>query len=107
MTIHEALTSLCALPIPDNALLFIEERRGLEGNQLLSNEVRESKEFRLAESDVYEYAANSPSVSEGGVSITISDTQRNTYRQMAESIRTELGVGTTTKTKYGYKGSRL
>ena len=105
MTILQSLQQLNLYPIPDTVITNYCEGRGIDAATDATTEVRASREYKLAKGDVYKWLAFAPStVSQGGVTFSISDKKRfisDANKLYAECE--ETGIGTV----YGYKGSRL
>lgn len=102
-TIVESLKALTAYPIPMTTLVSIAEGRGLSPHDI----VFDIAEYTLATADVYMWLSNAPDVAQGGQSYSFTDEQRRYFRQQATAIYNEAGSTKTTKTIYGYKGTRL
>lgn len=104
-TIVETFRALNAYPIPMPTLVSIAEARGLSP---YDNADSTSRDFRMAEADVYMWLSNAPDVSQGGQSYSFTDEQRKHFRQQAMVIYDEVGEAKGAKsTIYGYKGTRL
>ena len=87
MTNLEALSESVNYPVSDRKLLKI----------LIDRDVNEHEEylgtfpdFELAKADLYVLLASSPNISEGDMSISTSD--RETYKRLAGSIYSRYGV---------------
>lgn len=105
MTVVESLRALTNYPIPERTLERAALYRGMDPALVIDSRTMTSKQYKLAEADVYEFLSTAPNVSEGGVSFSLSEQQRISYRQKADEIRTGLKVVGTPK--YGYKGEML
>lgn len=103
-TIVESLRALTAYPIPMPTLVSIAEGRDLSPYDYTD---ATSADYRKAQADVYMWLSNAPDVSQGGQSYSFTDEQRRYFRQQATAIYNEAGSTKTTKTIYGYKGTRL
>lgn len=107
MTILQSLQQLNLYPIPDAVITNYCEGRGIDATTEADKEVRASREYKLAKGDIYKWLAFAPStVSQGGVTFSISESDKKRFITDANKLYTECeetGVGTV----YGYKGSRL
>ena len=107
MTILQSLQQLNLYPVPDSVVTNYCEGRGITATDEATSEVRASREYKLAKGDVYKWLAFAPSsVSQGGVTFTISESDKKRFiatanKLYAECEETEVGV------VYGYKGSIL
>ena len=98
MTIQDALRGINLFPIPDTTIEDTCEKRSLDLSATLTNEVRKSAAFRLATADIYKYLAFVPSsVSENGISFSISEADRRRFLDEANKTYDELEEGS----KYG------
>jgi anaerobic ribonucleoside-triphosphate reductase len=106
MTILESVRSVSAYPIPTVTVREFAERQGLNIDAVITNEVRESAALKTALAEVYAWLAEAPNISQGGMSYSLNDEQRQYYRAKAESLRIEAGIGTQ-KRRFGVKGRLL
>lgn len=106
MTIHEALRSVNAYPIPDRTIQEVCERRGLDPCAESGFSVLDSADFRLAKADLLLWLSYAPNVSQGGQSYSFSDEQRARFRAEAQGLLDEDSEEQK-HTIYGYKGSVL
>lgn len=107
MTIEESLKQINLYPIQPSSILNICERRGLDPEAEADKETRESREYRLAEADIYRWLSLAPnSVSQGGVTFSISDKDKQQFKNIADSLYDELSENKAVAV-YGYKGDRL
>lgn len=106
-TVEDTLKSLSAYPIPRRTLEEIAARRGIYlGYMTYDKEVTESS-LNLAKADLYEWLANAPNVSQGGISYSFTEEQRFQFRMQAHRLYSESDITVIRKSVYGYKGSRL
>lgn len=92
-------------PIPDATIEDVCERRGLTVDG--DTETRAAASFRLATADIYKWLAFCPSsVSENGISFSISESDRRRFLDEANKIYGELepdeiyGLSTITDRSY-------
>lgn len=78
--------------------------RGIDSNELFTPEIERSQPYQLAVSDVYIFLSNAMDISQGGVTIRLSDTQKQAFSNKANEIRKGFGL---MESKFGYKGTRL
>lgn len=107
MTVLQSLQQLNLYPIPDTVITNYCEGRNIVPTSEVTSEVRSSKEYKLAKGDVYKWLAFAPStVSQGGVTFSISETDKRRFINTANKLYEECEEETF-GTIYGYKGSRL
>lgn len=107
MTI-EALKSINAYPIPLRTLMETSERRDLSLTAEATQEVLQSKAYRLAEADLLLWLSIAPDISQGGQSFSFTDEQRKDFKRQAQGIYDILETSQNARrVTYGYKGSRL
>lgn len=102
-----SLKSLSAYPVPSAALLDIAEGAGLAPDTEMTQEVRQSASYRRAKARVYLYLADAPNVSQGGISFSFSEGERNRMRKLAEALLDDLGESNPSGIDYGYQGEDL
>lgn len=107
MTIHEALRTINLYPIPDGTIENVCQKRSLNPTTEISNEIRNTPNFRLATADIYKWLAFCPSsISENGISFSISEADRKRFLDEANNIYDELdpdskyGMSTITDRSY-------
>jgi len=92
MTILEALKSKVQYPMPDNFYQSIMVGRSIQGETEFSAEISKSKEFIGAYADCLAGLVTYPNVSEGGVSISVSDSvsllniANSLYKSIGENV---------------------
>ena len=92
MDIVTALVNSVSFPLVSEQVEVIAIRRGLNAFDEFSADVATSKEFELAYADCLKLIVTHPNVSEGGVSISISDRKsfiglaNGVYRKYSESL---------------------
>ena len=74
-TVFEALKSCVGYPIPDDTIETIAVRRGiyLQLQYNINTDIVSSRAFALCEADIMKYLVTTANVSEGDVSISMSD----------------------------------
>lgn len=91
MTIHESLRQINLYPIPDGTITNVCEKRNLIPPDETTNEIRTSAAFRLATADIYKWLAFCPSsISENGISFSISEADRKRFLDEANRIYEDL-----------------
>lgn len=105
-TVFESLKSLSGYPVPQSALIRITVGRGLAISAEATASVLRSQSYRLAEADLMKWLAKAPNVSQGGVSYSFSESEREQFKAEAEAIYEESGEGQPSS-QYGYQGENL
>ncbi len=104
----QSLKSLSGYPIPLATIKDVADEVGLDIDVELTQEIRNSKEFKRAKAQVYFFLSEAPNVSQGGISYSFSEEERRRFRLRAESILDEIGdSGIASGVEYGYKGEEL
>lgn len=107
-TTIEALKSINAYPIPLRTLTETAERRNLSVTAEATQEVLQSKAYRLAKADLLLWLSIAPDISQGGQSFSFTDEQRKDFKRHAQGIYDVLEPSQNAgRVTYGYKGSRL
>lgn len=107
-TTIEALKSINAYPIPLRTLTETAERRNLSVTAEATQEVLQSKAYRLAKADLLLWLSIAPDISQGGQSFSFTDEQRKDFKRQAQGIYDVLEPSQNAgRVTYGYKGSRL
>ena len=105
MTLQEALKSITNYPIPQRTLDRVAAGRGLNLEAEADQSTLESGNYRLATADLMMWLVTAPNISEGGVSFSFSQEERNQFKKEAASILAELGAPK--RSNFGYKGEHL
>lgn len=84
MDVKTALLNSVSFPLSPRQVEVISTQRGLDVCAEFSKETGRSKDFQLAKADMIRTIVTAPNISEGGVSISISD--RRALIGMANSI---------------------
>ena len=107
-TTIEALKSINAYPVPLRTLMETAERREISVTAEATQEVLQSKNYRLAKADLLLWLSIAPNISQGGQSFSFSDEQRKDFKREAQTIYDVLEPSQNAgRVTYGYKGSRL
>ncbi|EJX05271.1 hypothetical protein EVA_06627 [gut metagenome] len=109
MNVLQALKSISGYPIPATTLQDIAAGCGLDANGEVTEEMRTKAEFKRAKAKVYLYLSEAPNVSQGGISYSFSESERNRFRMRAKSILNSLGETDESLNgqEYGYQGEDL
>jgi hypothetical protein len=110
MTALESLKSISGYPVPVETLKDVAMKRGLDLASEATPEVRKSAPYRLAMADVMMWVSFAPNVQQGGENYNMLYSDREQMRKQANAVYGDLGDEAYTaesKTKFGYKGSRL
>ncbi len=105
-TVLECLKGVNAYPIPQRTLNEYALRRGLSLSDEVTQEVLTGGAYNLTLADLLLWLSCAPNVTQGGQSYSFSEDQRTQLRNKANSLHAQFS-DSTTKTIYGYKGSRL
>lgn len=106
-TIKQALKGVTNYPVQDDTLQGIALCRGLSLESEATAEVLNSESYALATADIYSWLAIAPNVSEGGVSFSFTQREKETFRSVARSIYQTYGINKPGIVTYGNKGDRL
>lgn len=106
MTARELLQNVTGYPIPDATVEAAAKEAGFD----IDGDFRDIEQRSLyrAYSRVYLYVALAPNVSEGGVSVSLSASDKAAFLRMAKRYAQLAGDKTTAPSaSYGYKGENL
>lgn len=104
MKASKALMSITNYPIPAPVIENIMDAAGLDGNTETNADVRQGVPFRRATAGVYQYLAEAPNVSQGGITYSFSEDERTRFAQRAGNILAELGDDQNAEVEVGYFG---
>lgn len=105
MKVSKALQALNNYPIPMPVIENIMDAEGMDAEKAeTSKEVRLSPEFKRCEAGVYLFLAKAPNVTQGGITYSFSEDERERFAQMAASIKAELGDQNEAEIEVGYIG---
>ena len=91
MTIFDALRSISIYPITDAAINNTCTKRNINPTDEITGETHTSAAYRLATADLYKWLAFCPSsISENGISFSISEADRKRFLDLANGIYEEL-----------------
>lgn len=96
--------SITNYPIPPRTLNRVAVRRGLILTTEATQEILNTRDYRLAEADTMKWLIAAPNISEGGVTFSLSQIERSQLKQESASIYEELE---TEEPTYGYIGEDL
>jgi hypothetical protein len=99
------LTSSIGYCILDNGRVIRQST--FEIDTEATTEVRKSKNFKRAQAKVYEFLADAPNVSQGGISFGFTDDERRRFRLKAGNLLDEVGDNNNSGIEYGYMGGDL
>lgn len=106
MTTLESLKGINSYPIPYRTLESVAVRHGLTLSATATEEVLNSRAYKLACAKLLRWLAGAPNITQGGQSYSFSDEQRLQFRIQADELTAEAEESAS-RTRYGYKGSRL
>lgn len=108
MTILQSLKSLSAYPTPQATLQNIAEGCGLQADDELTPEMRNTPEVKRATARTYIYLITAPNISQNGVSFSFTAEERKQFKKLAKDLLNEIGDDTSSLgVKYGYVGENL
>lgn len=105
MTTLDALKSISNYPTPQRTFDRIAVVRRISLTQEATPEILLSREYQTAEADLMNYLASAPNVSEGGVSFSFSQAEKEQFKRQASFIMS--GIDTPVRSHFGYKGENL
>lgn len=106
MKIVESLKAISIYPIPQRTLDRVAVERGLQQDQEATSQTFTTKGYQLATADLMDWLSNAPNISEGGVSFSLSQQERESFKRKSKAIYQTYGIGTES-IEYGYAGSEL
>ena len=107
MTVRESLLTISNYPIPDAFLESIGEEVGIDMDGELT-EVDDPVPLNRARARAYIFLATAPNVSEGGVSISFTATEKAYFLSLAKRYAALAGeTGLFPGPAYGYKGQNI
>lgn len=107
MNVLESLLSLSAYPISRKAVRNIAEENELDADEWLTPEIRKEKAYRKSVAGVYLLLAESPNVTQEGISYSFSESERKLFRAKAAAELEAIGEVSSVTPKFGYKGQYL
>ena len=106
MNVIQSLRSLSAYPIPNTTLEVILTSVGLGTPESFTSETEKTEAYQRAKAKVYMFLSEAPNVSQGGVSFSFSQVEKEMFSNRAEVILTRLGDDEgQSSVNYGYLGS--
>jgi hypothetical protein len=110
-TILESLKSVSGYPVPESTISDVAIKRGLNLAEVATPVVLNSSAYRLARADILRWVSFAPNVQQADVRYDLLFSDREQLRKQANAIYCELGdeayIDEESKTKFGYKGSKL
>ena len=106
MTIRELLTAIAPCQVPDAYIDAIGEEVGTDMDTDMSQ--ADTKTVYRSEARLYIYLATMPNVSEGGVSISFTATEKKMFLDLAKRYAWMAGeTGLVPGASFGYKGQNI
>lgn len=106
MTTLESLKGINSYPIPYRTLESVAVRHGIALSIEATYQIMSGKEYKLACAELLRWLSKAPNITQGGQSYSFTDEQRKQFLLQAEGLEAEAEESAS-KTRYGYKGSRL
>ena len=104
MKIIDALKSLNSYPIPTPTVVNITEEAGLTATKEADAETRKSPAFKKAKALVYQYLAEAPNISQGGITYNFGQDERERFAKKATAMLDEIGDEEGAEFEVGYIG---
>lgn len=108
MDFGQSLEGLSAYPIPSATLQDIAEETGIDLRMEMTTELRGSRGFKRAKALAYRFLSHAPNVSQGGISYSFSEKEREWFQSMADKMFEEAGdEDSSMRNECGYIGEDL
>lgn len=107
MKIIDTFKAVSSYPIPSDVIQSICVMQGLDMETEATSEVVEGRAYKLALSDLYQWLASAPNVSQGGQTYSFTEYDKKLFVDKSFSILTEAGNGDKKGSRYGYKGDSI
>lgn len=105
MKVSRVLMSLTNYPIPMPIIENIMDGEGLDIDTEIDKSVRQSAAFKRCQAKIYFFLASAPNVSQGGISYSFSQSEREYFTRAANHILNNLNdTQDTTEVEVGYIG---
>jgi hypothetical protein len=104
MTVETALRSISNYPITSSVISNIADEAGIDANGVANQEMRRSSGFLHAKALVYEYLAQAPNISQGGISYSFSQDERKVFSTKSSMLKKQAGIEEAAEIGYGYVG---
>lgn len=104
MNILQSLQSISLYPVPRIVCENIATECGISADDEVTQDTYLTHEYKKAKAKVYEYLADSPSVTEGGATYNFSDEERKVFRRKAAALLDEIGENVLSEVDCGYFG---
>lgn len=104
MNILDSLRSISNYPIPTPTLVNICEEAGLKATKEADKTTRQSDGYKKAKALVYQFLSEAPNVSQGGITYSFSQDERDRFAKKASALLDEIGEAEGTEIEMGYVG---
>ncbi len=104
MKIIDSLKSVSSYPIPTPTVVDITEEAGLTATDEADVETRKTAAFKKARALVYQFLAEAPNISQGGITYSFSAEERERFAKKAAALLEEAGEDDGTDFEVGYIG---
>ncbi len=104
MKIIDALRSVSNYPIPTPTVVNITEEAGLTATNEADAKTRKSNAFKKAKALVYQFLAEAPNISQGGITYSFSKDERDIFEKQAAALLDEIGDEEGAEFEVGYVG---
>lgn len=108
MDFGQSLKGLSAYPVPPATLQNIAEETGIALQMEMTPELRAERGFKRAKALVYRFLSHAPNISQGGISYSFSEKEREHFSSMADKLFEQAGDDDALlRGEYGYIGEDL
>lgn len=105
MKTSKALMYLSNYPIPMPVIENIMEEQGMDSSTSEADgETRSSVRFRRCKAQVYLFLSKAPNVTQGGITYSFGQKEREAFARMANAILQEVGDNAEAEIEVGYYG---
>lgn len=104
MTIIDSLQAISLYPITRSALLSIAIECNLDGQDTMTTELYNHKDYKRAKAKVYKLLSEAPDVTEAGATYGFTDTERKAFERKANELLNQVGDMADCNADYGYFG---
>ena len=104
MKIIDALKALNNYPIPTSTVVNITEEAGLTATNEADAKTRKSNAFKKAKALTYQFLAEAPNISQGGINYSFSQAERDMFAKKASALLDEIGDEEGADFEVGYVG---
>jgi len=109
-TILESLKSINGYPVPESTFVTVATNRNINLADEATQTVLKSSSYRLAKADVMRWVSFAPNIRQADLQYDLLYSDREKLRNAANAVYEEFedeAFVPETKTKFGYKGSKL